>query len=107
MQLSYILGSIEKAINGWYTENYYILSHFDHALYDLKGKILNLPVYELLGGLRRSEIPCEWILSYLPTPEKAAEEAKRVVAEGFRTVKLHVNGDQRAAESGDRRFLPP
>ena len=99
MQLSDILGSIEKAINGWYTENYYILSHFDHALYDLKGKILNLPVYELLGGLRRSEIPCEWILSYLPTPEEAAEEAKRVVAEGFKAVKLHVNGDQKAAEA--------
>ena len=39
MQLSDILGSIEKAISGWYTENYYILSHFDHALPPLYQKM--------------------------------------------------------------------
>lgn len=99
MQLTDILGDIEKAIGGWYTENYYILSHFDHALYDLKGKITGLPVYELLGGLRRSEIPCEWILSYLPTPEEVAEEAKLVIGEGYKSLKLHINGNPKEAEA--------
>ena len=37
--------------------NWRIKAHIDYALYDLKGKILNLPVYQLLGGLSREQIP--------------------------------------------------
>jgi len=91
MRLSFILESIEKAIGGFFTENWFILSHFDAALYDLKGKILGLPVYELLGGLQREQIPMEWIQSFLPTPEEGAEEAKKYIDAGFKSVKVHVN----------------
>jgi len=83
--------SLEKAISGFFTENWYVISHFDAALYDLKGKILGLPVYELLGGLQREQIPLEWIQSYLTTPEEVAEEAKTYVDAGFKSVKVHVN----------------
>jgi len=99
MQLSYIMDTLERAIGGWYTENWYILSHIDHALYDLKGKILGVPVYELLGGLQRKEIPLEWIQSFLPTPEEVAEEAKRYIDEGYKSVKVHVNNDPVNAEA--------
>jgi len=93
MQLSQILGTLEKAISGFFTENWYILSHFDHALYDLKGRIMNVPVYELLGGLRRESIPLEFIVSFLPTTEEIAELSKRVIDEGYKSVKVHVNND--------------
>jgi galactonate dehydratase len=33
-------------------------SAIDIALYDIKGKALNVPVYELLGGKQREVIPC-------------------------------------------------
>jgi L-alanine-DL-glutamate epimerase-like enolase superfamily enzyme len=99
MCLSELLDRLEKAIGGWFTENWYILSHFDHALYDLKGKILNLPVYELLGGLRRENIPLEWIVSFLPTPDEVAEEARRVLDAGYKAVKVHVNNDPENAKA--------
>lgn len=95
MQLSRLIGKLEKAITGFYTENWYVLSHFDHALYDLKGKITGLPVYELLGGLQREEVPLEYIVSFLPTPE----EAKKVIDLGYRAVKVHVNRDPKNAEA--------
>jgi L-alanine-DL-glutamate epimerase-like enolase superfamily enzyme len=99
LRLSENLGRLERAIGGQFAENWHILAHFDHALYDLKGKILNLPVYELLGGLRRESIPMEWIVSFLPTPEEVAEEAKNVIDVGYKAVKVHVNRDPANAEA--------
>ena len=99
MQLSFLIESLERSVTGWYNENFYILSHFDHALYDLKGKILGVPVYDLLGGLQREQIPLEWIQSFLPTPEEGAEEAKRYLDAGFKAVKVHVNNNPVNAEA--------
>ena len=99
MKLHYLINKLEKAISGFYTENWYILSHFDHALYDLKGRIMDVPAYELLGGLHRSEIPLEFILSYLPTAAEVGEEARKVVKDyGYQAVKVHVNRDPKQAE---------
>lgn len=36
----------------------YAISALDLALWDLKGKLLDTPVYELLGGPAREKIPC-------------------------------------------------
>lgn len=89
----HLLNKLETSINGWYSENWYVLGTFDCALYDLKGKILGVPVYELLGGIQRENIPLEHIQSFLPTPEEAAAEAKSYIDAGFRSLKLHVNAD--------------
>src|SRR5581483_4603739 len=35
------------------------ISAVDLALWDLKGKILGRPVYELLGGPQKERIPCD------------------------------------------------
>jgi L-alanine-DL-glutamate epimerase-like enolase superfamily enzyme len=93
LRINHILGKLERCTSGQWAENWHILAHFDHALYDLKGKILGLPVYELLGGVQREEIPLEYILSFLPTPEDCAEEARRIVNAGYKAIKLHVNAD--------------
>lgn len=89
----HLLNRLEAMISGWYSENWYVLGTFDCALYDLKGKILGVPVYELLGGIQRERIPLEHIQSFLPTPEEAADEARRYIEAGFRSIKLHVNAD--------------
>jgi len=99
MRLSLLIEQLERAIGGWFTENWYLLSHIDMALYDLKAKILNIPVYELLGGAQREQIDSEWIQSFSPTPEEAAEEVKRYVDAGFKAIKLHVNNDVVNAEA--------
>lgn len=89
----HLLNKLESSISGWYSENWYVLGTLDCALYDLKGKILGVPVYELLGGIQRERIPLEHIQSFLPTPEEAAEEARRYIDAGFKSLKLHVNAD--------------
>ena len=44
-------------IDSIFPANWRVKAHIDYALYDLKGKILDLPVYQLLGGLSRDKIP--------------------------------------------------
>jgi len=63
------------------------------ALFDLLGKSLGTPVYQLLGGLVRGpEIPLRFPI--MPVgPELSADVAKKMVAEGFRTIKLKVGHD--------------
>jgi L-Ala-D/L-Glu epimerase len=73
-----------------------IKAHFDYALYDLKGKILNVPVYQLLGGLSREKIPLEWIIM-MDDPEKQGEMAIKCLAAGFHGIKMHVGGDHELA----------
>jgi L-alanine-DL-glutamate epimerase-like enolase superfamily enzyme len=77
-------------------ENWRIKAHIDYALYDLKGKILNVPVYQLLGGLCREKIPLEWIIM-LDEPEVQAEMAVKYVNAGFHSLKLHTGGDLKMA----------
>jgi L-alanine-DL-glutamate epimerase-like enolase superfamily enzyme len=66
----------------------------DFALYDLKGKALNVPVYQLLGGLCRDKVPMEFIVG-LDTPEKMAEKAKEYKDAGFHGVKIKSSGNPR------------
>ena len=64
------------------------LAAVDIALWDLKGQILNLPVYQLLGGAYRETIPC--YVSGLPEPdlESRALLARRWQEKGFNAFKL-------------------
>jgi len=72
-------------------QNWRIKAPIDYALYDLKGKILNVPVYQLLGGLCRDKIPLEWIIN-LDEPKAQAEMAVKYVDAGFHSIKMHVGG---------------
>ena len=51
----------------------------DHALHDLIGKATGQPVYNLLGGLRQTDVPLEWSVSMQDTREEMVEEAVRAV----------------------------
>lgn len=63
----------------------------DLALHDLMGKLLGVPVYRLLGGRFRDRIQLSGgPIGLLGSPQAAAERAARLVAEGFRTVKLKI-----------------
>lgn len=62
------------------------LSGIDMALWDLKGKALGVPVYELLGGAVRDRLWCYGRFDGA-TPAAAVAHAKREVARGFTALK--------------------
>lgn len=60
----------------------------DTALWDLRGKLLEQPVWRLLGGDAPQPVPLSWI-AHGNTREAMVEEAKRMATErGFRGMKL-------------------
>lgn len=61
------------------------LSALDCALWDLKGRWLNQPVYRLLGGPVRTELPAyASMLGFSVEPSRAADRAKEVADKGYR-----------------------
>jgi len=66
------------------------LSGIDIALWDLKGKLLNRPIYELLGGPLQQEIRVYangWYTGH-SSPQEMAGWAKDVVEKGFDAMKF-------------------
>jgi mannonate dehydratase len=67
------------------------LSGLDEALWDIKGKRANMPVYQLLGGKSRFAVECYEHASG-NTPEAVAESVQKYMAEGFRHVRIQQGG---------------
>src|SRR5947209_8150012 len=64
------------------------ISAVDCALWDLKGRYFKAPVYRLLGGPSRTEIPAyASALGYSIEPGRAAERAREFVRQGYRATK--------------------
>jgi galactonate dehydratase len=64
------------------------ISGIEQALWDIKGKALNVPVYELLGGAAREKVRVySWIGG--DRPADAAEAAKAQMEAGFTAVKMN------------------
>lgn len=64
------------------------ISGIDQALWDIKGKALGVPVYELLGGSVRDKMKIYgWIGG--DKPSEVATAAKKRVADGYLAVKMN------------------
>src|SRR5436190_10060398 len=63
------------------------LSAIDIAMWDIKGKALGVPIYELLGGPTRDRIR---VYGQAQTPEGA----KQVMAEGYQSMKVGVTSSR-------------
>jgi len=79
---------MDKYVRGWP----YAKAALDVAMHDALGKILNVPVYQLLGGLVRREIPLAHSIGLMEIDE-AVSEAVQVVEEGITTLKIKVGLD--------------
>ncbi|WP_273446499.1 galactonate dehydratase [Neolewinella agarilytica] len=65
------------------------LSGIDQAMWDIKGKALGVPIYELLGGAVRDKVKIYgWV--HGDTPEEIGKAAQWRMDNGFQAVKLNV-----------------
>ncbi len=68
------------------------LSGIDQALWDIKGKVLGAPVWQLLGGACRDRIRVyTWIGG--DRPAEVGEQAARAVTHGFTAMKMNASGE--------------
>ena len=76
------------SIHGRKGETMMAISKVDLALWDLKGKVLGAPVYELLGGPTRDKIRAyASMLGHSIQPDLAAKRAREVVEQGYTATK--------------------
>ena len=64
----------------------------DIACFDVTGKKLDVPVYQLIGGRYHDKFPITHVLS-IGEPQKMAEQAAEKVAQGYRSFKMKVGRD--------------
>lgn len=85
-------GLFEGAQSGMFVA---VLTAVETALWDLAGKALGLPVYQLLGGKFRDRlrvyVDTALYQLKLPEPEEFAENAKKAVEMGFTAVKFDLD----------------
>lgn len=74
------------------------IAAIDIALWDIKGKALGVPIYELLGGKTRDKVRSyEAVFEF--TSEKMAQRCLDLKAEGFTAARLMLTGDIRSSEA--------
>jgi len=91
--------NIEDMWNSCYVSSYWrnsgvlnnALSGLDEALWDIKGKRANMPVYQLLGGKSRFAIPCYGHAGG-PNPEAIAENVQKFMADGYKYIRIQLGG---------------
>ncbi len=82
--------AIHEKMNFAIYGNYAAKSAIDIALYDIMGKILNVPVYKLLGGgMYRDKVALSWVIG-MQDLDSSIEEAREKLAEGYRVIKVKV-----------------
>ena len=67
----------------------YALSAIDIALWDIAGKLAGLPLYRLLGGSPRTDLPAYASLLRYGEPGAITRYVERALKRGYRHIKLH------------------
>lgn len=67
----------------------YALSAIDIALWDIAGKLAGLPLYRLLGGSTRKELPAYASLLRYGEAGAVTHHVERALKRGYRHIKLH------------------
>ncbi len=84
--------SLRHAVERCCVHNPFTKAAVEMALWDLCGKALGVPVYQLLGGKVREEIPIKMVVGAFPIP-KALELAKQFLDWGVKCLKVKVGTD--------------
>ena len=71
-------------------EKIHALGALDVALWDIKGKALNVPVYDLMGGMNRDYVEC--YLGGGGTGTQLRENARAAIEQGYRAFRISAPG---------------
>jgi L-alanine-DL-glutamate epimerase-like enolase superfamily enzyme len=71
-----------------------VVALIDFALWDLVGKALNQPIYQLLGGKANEKLAVDYVIGEVATlsPDQIAKKVQRALDNGIRTMCLKVGG---------------
>lgn len=84
--INLLMTKLDAAVQG----NSFVKSAIETALLDAKGKRYQLPIYDLLGGAVRQELPVLWTLASGDTEKDIAEAHQLIAARKHKTFKLKV-----------------
>ncbi len=70
------------------------ISAIDIALHDIKGKVLGVPVYELLGGKQRDRVPTFASTGDEAEGDVAIERARQLAAQGWQAIRFFPVGQK-------------
>jgi L-alanine-DL-glutamate epimerase-like enolase superfamily enzyme len=91
-QIEYLHHRLHHLIE-WNPFAAYPISAIDMALHDIKAKKLDVPLYELLGGLYHSEVSFSGLIHIHSVEEDVASAVSLVNDYGFKTLKFKVGRD--------------
>ncbi|MCG7599721.1 mandelate racemase/muconate lactonizing enzyme family protein [Halomonas sp. McH1-25] len=80
------------------------ISAIDIALYDIKGKALNVPVYQLLGGKQRDRVPTFGTIVSDSVAE-TVEKAKLLQEHGWKCIRLVAAGQENTSTYEPRESI--
>lgn len=92
LRVDWLVHRMEEFTRNWSQLGVYAIAGLEIALLDLKGKALDVPVAELLGGFCRDEVRFAGYL-FIDEPEAVAERAAEFVEAGYDELKLKVGRD--------------
>jgi L-alanine-DL-glutamate epimerase-like enolase superfamily enzyme len=80
---------LDKELDGYPLAGGTARTGVDIALHDLAGKIREVPLYEVLGGLSRERVELAKVLG-MGTPNEIAEKALQSIEQGAKAIKIKV-----------------
>lgn len=83
--------AVHHVMDRFITNNTAAKAGIDIALYDIKGKVMNAPLYKVLGGFS-NQVETDITLS-IAEPEEMAQAAKEKVEKGFKILKVKAGID--------------
>jgi L-alanine-DL-glutamate epimerase-like enolase superfamily enzyme len=92
------IAEIHGTMDGLLHRSYPAKAGIDMALYDIVGKSLNTPVYNLLGGMVRDRVLLSHSLS-MGEPEEIGDYAANLVKQGYKTIKAKIGMDAKSDEA--------
>ena len=92
LRTEYLVRRMEEFARNWLQLGAYAIAGIEMALLDIKGKWLNAPIYQLLGGQCKKEVGYAGYL-FIDEPELNAKRALAYKDQGYTEIKLKVGRD--------------